>query len=647
MDVKDLIARVYPSVDPHGHTAEAIRASPYYVQSQSLSDEPPKKFQYGRDDRETTEPTQEEDAKVSAYDGRPFIEIRFSKIPRSSHGVIFGCNRKSDVVLPNLRGLSHFHFSLTFDERRRFIVKDLGSLMGTEVTYDNKGKGKRRNFNWIISGDRKALQEQNIIINIHENVKFEIVAINHNITSPSYIDNVEKFCQGSVTAEGLLDDLNIPLRPDTEFATEAHTPGEGPICLKKKIGEGAFGVVIHCWDVSTGDENVIKRPTDATIRKFLRAGANKEAKLDKDRKKWKAEAENMKNLIHPHIVQLFDVIDDPYPQLVLEYIPGGPLSQLENITISESMLVLTQCLSALTLIHENGLAHRDISPNNILVKSREPLVVVLADFGLSKDAEQLLSKCGTAPFAAPEIFEDRSFARYSAVVDIWSLGVVMCRILGILPSYSMHMYNLRHNVTKLSWCSMVVDSVGKLYRRRPDSLKQFLLLSMLVLFPEGRSSARRCYERVKELPDRIVGDEACDRISDVLWREATVVYASDTDTDEQTTVRPRDAAPAITAGEANDDERSTDGMSSRNSSSGGGSTRQRIAAAPPPSRQSEARSSLKRPTAEMASQNPKLKRRGRASISQSDSFLDTEVGPEAVEAAAVLQMLEDARAQKR
>ncbi|EFY85386.1 CAMK family protein kinase [Metarhizium acridum CQMa 102] len=534
----------------------------------SLSDEPPKKFQYGRDDRETTEPTQEEDAKVSAYDGRPFIEIRFSKIPRSSHGVIFGCNRKSDVVLPNLRGLSHFHFSLTFDERRRFIVKDLGSLMGTEVTYDNKGKGKRRNFNWIISGDRKALQEQNIIINIHENVKFEIVAINHNITSPSYIDNVEKFCQGSVTAEGLLDDLNIPLRPDTEFATEAHTPGEGPICLKKKIGEGAFGVVIHCWDVSTGDENVIKRPTDATIRKFLRTGANKEAKLDKDRKKWKAEAENMKNLIH-----LFDVIDDPYPQLVLEYIPGGPLSQLENITISESMLVLTQCLSALTLIHENGLAHRDISPNNILVKSREPLVVVLADFGLSKDAEQLLSKCGTAPFAAPDIFEDRSFARYSAVVDIWSLGVVMCRILGILPSYSMHM------------------------------------------------------------------------ISDVLWREATVVYASDTDTDEQTTVRPRDAAPAITAGEANDDERSTDGMSSRNSSSGGGSTRQRIAAAPPPSRQSEARSSLKRPTAEMASQNPKLKRRGRASISQSDSFLDTEVGPEAVEAAAVLQMLEDARAQ--
>ncbi|EFZ01095.2 protein kinase [Metarhizium robertsii ARSEF 23] len=633
MDVKDLIARVYPVSDTHGCAKEAITTSQYCVPP-PLSDGQPKEVQCGREDREATEPPEEVDATASEYDGRPFIEIRFSKIPRSSHGVVFGCNRKSDVVLPNLPCLSHFHFSLTFDERRQFIVKDLGSLIGTEVTYDTKGTGTRRNFTWIIGGNEKAHQQGKIIIKIHKTVQFEIVAFEHDIDSQSYIDKVERFCQGSATAEGLLDGLNIPLRPDTQFATGAHTPGEGPIYLREMIGQGGFGVVTYYWDVSTGHEIVVKRPRDDMVRMFLRKGVNSaktEAALADARGKWRREANNMKNLIHPNIVRLLRVIDDPYPQLVLEYIPGGPLSQLENITISESMLVLTQCLSALTLMHENQLAHRDISPNNILVKSLEPFVVVLADFGLSKDVAELRSQCGTGRFIAPEIFEDSSDRRYSAAVDIWSLGVVMCEMLGILPAYRKHRDNLPKNVLGSSWCSIVVGSLEELYHRRPDSLKRFLLGSMLVLSPERRCSAQGCYERVKELPRRIVGEEACDRIKDVLWREATVIYSSDIDTNEQSTV------PLGDVGDVNDDGRSTDTMISIDPSSRDDGARRKFAAAQPPSRQSEARSSLKRPTTKMASQNPKLKRRGRASISQS-GFLDAQVDQEAAEAEALLQI---------
>jgi serine/threonine protein kinase len=42
--------------------------------------------------------------------------------------------------------------------------------------------------------------------------------------------------------------------------TGAHTPGTGEIHLTKKIGEGAFGVATHSWNVSTGEEYVIKEP---------------------------------------------------------------------------------------------------------------------------------------------------------------------------------------------------------------------------------------------------------------------------------------------------------------------------------------------------------------------------------------------------
>lgn len=341
------------------------------------------------------------------------------------------------------------------------------------------------------------------------------------------------------------------------------------------------------------------------------------------------------------------MVDDPYPKLVLEYISGGPLSRLQNITISESVLVLAQCLSALTLMHKNQLAHRDISPNNILVKSREPLVVVLADFGLSKNAAELRTRCGTAPFAAPEIFEDSSVRRYSAAVDIWSLGVVICATLRILPSYLTHMLNLQQNITDLSWCNMVVHSLENLYLRRPDSLKRFLLGSMLQISPADRISAQGCYDIVKALPDRIVNAEACDRISDVLWREATVVYSSESDTNEQSTVRLKNAAPATNAGDTDDDDgESIDGMNSIDSSSSDDRTWRMSDAAPPSSQHSDARSNLKRPTAEIAHLSPKLKRQGRVSISQSHESSGahgtiTGFDGETAEAAALLQELEN------
>lgn len=348
-------------------------------------------------------------------------------------------------------------------------------------------------------------------------------------------------------------------------------------------------------------------------------------------------------------MKLLNVTYDPHPELEMEYVRGGPLSKLKNITVPESVLMLTQCLSALAYLHERELAHRDISPNNILVRKREPFQVVLADFGLSKNAAELQTQCGTTPYAAPEIFEDRSIEYYSAAVDIWSLGVVTCEILRILPNYSEHTQHLEQSITELSWCNMVVQSLGELHRRRPDSLKAFLLASMLVISPAGRNSARGCYNRVKALPDLIVGSKSSDRISDVLWRNATVIYSSDDNANEQSTIRPKSAALVANAGDTNDtndtddDGQSPDGMSSIDSSSSDDRARRRSAAPPPSSRRSDARSNLKRPTAEMAPQSPGSKRRGRTSISQSHNFPGLPYQEVDQETAAIAALLQDLR----
>ena len=195
------------------------------------------------------------------------LEIKFSDIPRTSHGIVFGCQSDSDVVLPNLKGISKHHFSLTFDDANRLIVRDWGSLLGTEVTYDGEGRGKRSNFQWIVGGDPNPHKKTSIRITVHDTVEFQIVAAHHDLTSPNYIAKVHWFRQGTATAEDLFRDLDIPQRQDTELPTEAHTPGSGEIHLRKEIGEGSYGVVTHFWNVSSGSEYALKEPTARAIRK--------------------------------------------------------------------------------------------------------------------------------------------------------------------------------------------------------------------------------------------------------------------------------------------------------------------------------------------------------------------------------------------
>ncbi|EFY86985.1 CAMK family protein kinase [Metarhizium acridum CQMa 102] len=147
------------------------------------------------------------------------IEFRFSKIPRSSNGLVFGCGKESGAVLPDIDGVSNEHFSVTFDSQHRLIVKDLDSLYGTRVTY-NDGAG------------------------IHKQIQFKIIAVKHNVNSQAYKEKVKKCCLGSVgnaSTEALLNLLNFLSLPDTRRQTGAHTPSTEPIYLRRVLGRGGEG----------------------------------------------------------------------------------------------------------------------------------------------------------------------------------------------------------------------------------------------------------------------------------------------------------------------------------------------------------------------------------------------------------------------
>ena len=111
--------------------------------------------------------------------------------------------------------------------------------------------------------------------------------------------------------------------------------------------------------------------------------------------------------------------------LVTEYLPIGNLDEqhkIAPINDQDSVILCYQLLQALEYMHSLDITHRDIKPQNILVRSREPFHAKLADFGFAKDGSSLDTYCGTHRYAAPEIYDRQ---RYSSAVDIWSVGVVM------------------------------------------------------------------------------------------------------------------------------------------------------------------------------------------------------------------------------
>ncbi len=161
-------------------------------------------------------------------------------------------------------------------------------------------------------------------------------------------------------------------------------------------------------------------------------------------------------------------------------------------------------------------------------RDKTGICVKLADFGLTKESSDLKTICGTKRYLAPEVYEGTV---YTAAVDIWALGVVVLeRLSGLLHS----------EVEGAAWCLQVARKLKDDCRKDPSPLNTFLL-SMVVMDPGRRSSARDCHNRALSLPlpdtPTLVGDGCA------TPRAASSVEDQDDDQDRNTIVpQPRRSA---------------------------------------------------------------------------------------------------------
>lgn len=155
------------------------------------------------------------------------------------------------------------------------------------------------------------------------------------------------------------------------------------------------------------------------------------------------EARALARLSHPNIVGIYDFGQaDGLYYFVMEYVDGVSLRQLvekRSLDPRQALALVPQICDALQFAHDEGIVHRDVKPENILLDKRGR--VKIADFGLAKllgraADEAVLTRVeqvmGTPLYMAPEQMQGSHAVDHRA--DIYSLGVVFYEMLtGELP----------------------------------------------------------------------------------------------------------------------------------------------------------------------------------------------------------------------
>lgn len=150
--------------------------------------------------------------------------------------------------------------------------------------------------------------------------------------------------------------------------------------------------------------------------------------------RFQREASAASRLSHPNVVDIYDVGEyEGMHYIVMEYVKGPTLKQLIQrrgaLDVLEAVFIMKQLTSAIANAHEHQIIHRDIKPQNILVK--DDGTVKITDFGIAiaADAVQLTynnAVMGSAHYLAPESAQGKE---PDGRVDIYSLGIVFYELL--------------------------------------------------------------------------------------------------------------------------------------------------------------------------------------------------------------------------
>jgi serine/threonine protein kinase len=227
------------------------------------------------------------------------------------------------------------------------------------------------------------------------------------------------------------------------------------------------------------------------------------------------ELANLKRLSHPHIIELVGSYTDPrFVGIIMspvadcnlrEFLDVSPLS-MENLSLLRTFF---GCLTAaLCYLHENRIRHKDIKPQNVLVKGHQ---VFLTDFGISLDWTELGHSTTSGPtirsprYCAPEVADD---SPRNSSSDIWSLGCIFLEMWTVLIGETVAAllaylektdeqetrYYLNLSAVK-SWCS----TIGNRPASAPYVAPWTWIANTMRLEQQKRWTAQMLLDRIQEV----------------------------------------------------------------------------------------------------------------------------------------------------
>lgn len=238
-----------------------------------------------------------------------------------------------------------------------------------------------------------------------------------------------------------------------------------------KIGEGSTGIVCIATVKTTGKLVAVKKMD-------LRKQQRRELLFN--------EVVIMRDYHHDNVVEMYNsylVGDELW--VVMEFLEGGALTDIVTHTRMNEEQIATVCLSvlkALSVLHTQGVIHRDIKSDSILLTHDGR--VKLSDFGfcaqVSKEVQRRKSLVGTPYWMAPELI---SRLPYGPEVDIWSLGIMVIEMVDGEPPY--------FNEPPLKAMKMIRDNLPPKLKNlhKVSPLLKGFLDRMLVRDPAQRATA--------------------------------------------------------------------------------------------------------------------------------------------------------------
>jgi serine/threonine protein kinase len=278
----------------------------------------------------------------------------------------------------------------------------------------------------------------------------------------------------------------------------------GAYRLERPLGHGGFGEV---W---LAVHDGLRRKAALKLLRPDRLG-------ERSLRRFEVERESLRLLAHPNVAKIYDAgtAPDATPFIAMEFIEGVPITQYcerMRLTIDERLALMATVCDAMHYVHLQGIIHRDLSPDNILVAlsgpdEGQPKII---DFGIARSAtpfvrlsegtigEGLGHVVGKLLYMSPEQAEAGP-GGVDARTDVYALGVILYEMLaGVLP--------LDDDRLRASPFSQAVRSILETNRPAPGTRVRELdpekrrALAEARRESDGEAVAKRLEGRVRFLP---------------------------------------------------------------------------------------------------------------------------------------------------